>query len=156
MNNDFLVDQKNLNEKIVLFETKLGKDENFLDFQEFKSEKAGLFINVYEDNEISMSLDCTKAESIEKTTGVFSILNKNPEKIQEFKLFCAAQKHISVQVFPPTSTNALFGEKISEKILLTNSLQGQRGIVLKLKIEYKLGTLNKSKLVTVDSIPSNY
>lgn len=71
--------------------------------------------------------------------------NLNSIQLENLVFQAAVPKYLKLEMLPPSSTtihpaNSLSAE-VTQEIRLTNSMQGQKSIMLKLKIGYKQGQL---------------
>jgi AP-1 complex subunit gamma-1 len=67
--------------------------------------------------------------------------NQSPAQINNLNFQAAVPKYLKLSMFPPSSTTvpAFSAGAVTQEIRLENSQQGQKNIVLKLKIGYKHG-----------------
>lgn len=67
-------------------------------------------------------------------------------------------KYLKLEMLPPSSTTigAFSAGEVSQEIRLTNSMQGQKNIMLKLKIAYKQGDNLVDEMTQVSSFPPLY
>mmetsp|Transcript_27506 Transcript_27506/g.49546 ORF Transcript_27506/g.49546 Transcript_27506/m.49546 type:complete len:756 (-) Transcript_27506:1901-4168(-) len=110
----------------------------------------------YEDTEISIKHRCTKLEDPSLTQIDTSVVNLSGFPISNFRLQVAVQKYMKLQLSPASGSSIAPGNSITQQIKVTNSQQGSKGIVLRLKIDYQIGGESRSKVATVSSFPVNY
>lgn len=74
---------------------------------------------------------------------ICSFKNFNNLPIENLVFQAAVPKYLKLELLPPTSTiiptTTTNTTIVTQEIKLTNSMQGQKNIMLKLKIGYKLG-----------------
>ena len=127
------------------------------DFQEFKTATAEvLTIKAFEDNEILISFFCTKGDTEADTVINCVCENKANAEISDFKLFSAVQKHLVLNISLASSTRMNPKETISQQLKINNTQHRSKSIVIRLKFDYVINGMSRSKIATVDSIPHNY
>ena len=128
--------------------------DRFSEFEEAKPSETFDLV-AFEDEEIKVSFSCSKP-SEPKTTFIQAVsTNKTSAAISNFKLSVAVQKHLTLSLSNATSNYINPGESTRQDMNITNTQQGQKPIVVRLKIDYTLGS-NKSKMTTVDSFPKDF
>ncbi len=67
-------------------------------------------------------------------------------------------KYLKLEMLPPSSTTiaARSNGEVTQEIKLTNSMQGQKNIMLKLKIAYKQGDTMVDEQTQVSNFPNLY
>ncbi len=75
-----------------------------------------------------------------------------------FVFKAAVPKYLKLEMFPPTSTTipANSNGAVTQEIKLSNSMQGQKNIMLKLKIGYSQGGVVVDEMAQVSSFPPLY
>ena len=68
-------------------------------------------------------------------------VNLNPVPLDNLVFQAAVPKYLKLEMFPPTSTTVPPNSNgaVTQDIKVTNSMQGQKNIMLKLKIGYNQG-----------------
>lgn len=110
----------------------------------------------YEDNEISIQLKCSKLEDPSVTQIDTAVVNIGEIPITNFRLQVAVQKYMKLQLSPASGSSMAPRTTIVQQLKVTNTQQGAKGIVLRLKIDYQIGSEARSKVATVSSFPVNY
>ena len=92
-------------------------------------------------------------------TGIsFKFRNSTSSPMQNISFQAAVPKYLKLEMHPPNSTvipaNS-YGE-VSQDIGVTNSMQGQKSIVLKLKIGYNIDGRAVDEMATVSNFPALY
>jgi len=76
--------------------------------------------------------------------------NLNPIQLEHLVFQAAVPKYLKLEMLPPSSTTVppahAAAAEVTQEIRLTNSMQGQKSIMLKLKIGYKQGSVTVSDL----------
>jgi AP-1 complex subunit gamma-1 len=127
------------------------------EFQEFKAATPEILnISAFEDEEISVNFGCSKGDTAADTVINCVYSNKTNSEINDFKLFSAVQKHLILNISVASNTRMGPKEKITQQIKINNTQQGVKSIVIKLKIDYVINGISRSKMTTVDSLPVDY
>lgn len=127
------------------------------EFSEFQTAKPNVLeIVAFEDSDIVISLHCTKGENLSDTSIHCVSRNKTNAEITEFRLFSAVQKHLTMNISSATNTRMGPGESISQQIVVSNTQQDVKPIVIRLKIDYLLNGSVRTNIATVDGFPQNY
>ncbi|OMJ81382.1 hypothetical protein SteCoe_18173 [Stentor coeruleus] len=127
------------------------------EFQEFQSAApTKLTIVVFEDSEIIVSFNLCKGDNPAETIINTVSKNKTSADIKDFKLFSAVQKHLNMNLLPASGTYMDAGESITQQIKIYNTMHGTKPIVVRLKIDYFILGSQRSKIATVDTIPTDY
>ena len=76
----------------------------------------------------------------------------------ELNFQAAVPKYLKLEMMPPSSTviPANSNGQVTQEIRLTNSMQGEKNIMLKLKIGYKYQSNIVDELAQVSNFPSLY
>lgn len=112
----------------------------------------------YEDEEIKIEYICSKPqlEALEITLINVLVSNKSPKEIEGFKLSAAVLKHLELSFSTAASSSMKSGGSIQMQMKITNKMQGQKSIAVRMKVDYNIDSIPRSKLSTVDSFPANY
>ena len=130
-----------------------------LEFEDFHGASSNLELTVYDDENFTVAFSCSKPDldnpqitSIDMTSS-----NKTLFTITNFNLQAAVPKHLKLQLAHASGTTMTQGGKITQNLKITNSMQGEKAILLKLKIDFsnKDGE-NMTKMATVNTIPNDY
>jgi AP-1 complex subunit gamma-1 len=91
--------------------------------------------------QISMEVNKPNPADLSVTKIVCRYSNQSPAQINNLNFQAAVPKYLKLSMFPPSSTTvpAFSAGAVTQEIRLENSQQGQKNIVLKLKIGYKHG-----------------
>jgi len=117
-----------------------------------------LTLTPIQDEDVVVTMVCTKKDigNPEITTIEATTRNVSSSVITAFKLQVAVPKHVQLQLSPASSTTMATGEQVAQTIRLTNSLQGEKALMIKLKCDFQLGSEPRSKQTTVSSFPASY
>ena len=127
------------------------------EFSDFQAATPNLLeVLAFEDTDIAITLRCSKGENPADTSINCVSMNKTRAEISDFRLFSAVQKHLSMNISSASSTRMGPGEQITQQIVITNTQQGAKSIVIRLKIDYNINGAPKTNIATVDSFPSTY
>ena len=111
-----------------------------------------------QDSELVVTMVCMKKDSgaagvttIEATTQ-----NVSGGVISGYKLQVAVPKHMQLQLSQASGNTMQQGETITQTIRVTNTLHGEKALMLKLKCDYLTNGETRTKQTTVTSFPTNY
>jgi len=84
--------------------------------------------------------------------------NNNPYTIEGMSFQAAVPKYLKLEMLPASSTTIPAGSNaaVTQEIKVTNTMQGEKNIMLKLKINYKVNGSPIEELVQVSSFPALY
>ena len=99
-------------------------------------------------HQITMDISKPLPSDLSQSRIICKFKNLNPSQLENLVFQAAVPKYLKLEMLPPSSTtihpaNSLSAE-VTQEIRLTNSMQGQKSIMLKLKIGYKQGQLTVS------------
>ena len=127
------------------------------EFSEFQEARPALLeILAFEDSDIAIILRCCKGENPADTSINCISKNKVRAEISDFRLLLAVQRHLTMNISSASSTRMGPEEQITQQVVITNTQQGVKSIVIRLKIDYNINGDPKNSIATVDSFPSNY
>ncbi|CAG9325469.1 unnamed protein product [Blepharisma stoltei] len=134
----------------------ISEPDKFEDFVEITPIKHNFI--AFEDEEINVDFNCTKPEpdALENTQISVIVSNKCSKDIVGFKLSAAVLKHLEFSFSSAASTSMMPGGSIQMQMKMKNKAQGQKPIAIRMKIDYTIDSVPRSKLSTVDSFPPNY
>ena len=93
-----------------------------------------------------MDISKPSANDLSHSKIICSFKNLNNIPIENLIFQAAVPKYLKLELSPPTNTTILPSysniptNTVTQEIKLINSMQGQKNIMLKLKIGYKLGS----------------
>jgi len=92
----------------------------------------------YNKNGINLIFEATKPPGQAQFTNLNAVAtNSNPFPITKFAIQAAVPKYLQIRMVPPSSDALAPGSgKITQNIKIANSMQGQKPILLKVKIDY--------------------
>jgi len=97
-------------------------------------------ILAYENTHMQIWMDCIK-ESADTTKIFTTYLNKTNNTITEISIQAAVLKHIKLTINPLSSTTMqpYSKEVVHQNLTVVNSMAGQKGVVMKMKLSYAIG-----------------
>eukprot|EP01111_Echinosteliopsis_oligospora_P011184 TRINITY_DN3628_c0_g1_i1.p1 TRINITY_DN3628_c0_g1~~TRINITY_DN3628_c0_g1_i1.p1 ORF type:complete len:863 (-),score=268.97 TRINITY_DN3628_c0_g1_i1:49-2637(-) len=114
-------------------------------------------INGYNKNGIIINFDATKPPGQAHLTAINAVTtNSNNFPIQNYSIQAAVPKHLKIQI-APASGNVVpggNGGKVTQVIRIANSMQGQKAIVLRVKIDYTANGTPVTDTIDVSFPPS--
>lgn len=116
-------------------------------------------MTVYQKNGITIVFDLQKQPNNPSLSTInVTVTNTQPQPCNGFVLSAAVPKYIKLQlgspsgnVVPPNNSG-----NITQQIKLANSLQGQKPVLVKAKVEYNLGGQPVTDLVDISSFPPGF
>eukprot|EP01038_Epipyxis_sp_PR26KG_P011986 gene11986-16046_t len=117
-------------------------------------------IKAFDKGGFQVFLDVSKPNasdvSLSKVVCKFSNLNASPLEGLVFQ--AAVPKYLKLEMFPPSSTTIPPNSTglVTQEIKLNNSMQGQKNIMLKLKIGYTLNGVTVEEMAQVSNFPPLY
>eukprot|EP00587_Corethron_hystrix_P001175 CAMPEP_0113321680 /NCGR_PEP_ID=MMETSP0010_2-20120614/15081_1 /TAXON_ID=216773 ORGANISM="Corethron hystrix, Strain 308" /NCGR_SAMPLE_ID=MMETSP0010_2 /ASSEMBLY_ACC=CAM_ASM_000155 /LENGTH=902 /DNA_ID=CAMNT_0000179889 /DNA_START=136 /DNA_END=2845 /DNA_ORIENTATION=- /assembly_acc=CAM_ASM_000155 len=111
-------------------------------------------VNCFDKDGLSIIFECQKLPDL--TELVASLRNSNVAPITDLSLKVAVPKFLKMQIFPPSSTTVTPGHEVFQKIHITNSMRGQKKIVLKIKVDFMSAGIKKDHVVTCSGFPEGY
>lgn len=117
-------------------------------------------IQAFEKDGLAVFMElCKPDQSNPSCTSIsFKFRNSNLSDMQNISFQAAVPKYLKLEMHPPTSTviPANSNGAVSQEIRVTNSMQGQKNIVLKLKIGYNINGTVVDEMATVSNFPAGY
>jgi AP-1 complex subunit gamma-1 len=118
---------------------------------------SALTIKAFSDDNLEITFTCTK--DAQDTTGIqANFSNKSGNAITDLVFQAAVMKHLKLTMNPISGTkiqpNARNG--VSQTMKIVNSMQGQKAIVVKLKISYNINGQQVAKDQVVNEFPATY
>eukprot|EP00331_Platyophrya_macrostoma_P012660 CAMPEP_0176430758 /NCGR_PEP_ID=MMETSP0127-20121128/14430_1 /TAXON_ID=938130 /ORGANISM="Platyophrya macrostoma, Strain WH" /LENGTH=455 /DNA_ID=CAMNT_0017812681 /DNA_START=147 /DNA_END=1515 /DNA_ORIENTATION=+ len=116
-----------------------------------------LTLNVIDDGSITVIFNCAKES--EDTTNINTTFDNNSSTpITELVFQVAVQKHLKLTLNPLSGTKINPNTKagVTQSMKIQNSKQGEKPVVLKLKLTYKLGMNTVTRDATVNQFPQDY
>jgi AP-1 complex subunit gamma-1 len=93
-----------------------------------------------------------------QTKMVCKFINTNGQPLEGLVFQAAVPKYLKLEMLPPSSTTipAHSSGAVTQEIRLNNSMQGQKNIMLKLKIGYTVGGNTVEDMEQVTAFPPLY
>lgn len=114
--------------------------------------------SAFEDGNLRIVFTLSRDEpSVHAIRAFFS--NKAPMVLSQINIQVAVQKYMKLQIFPASSTELqpLSQNGASQDMKITNSLEGQKPLVLKVKVTYVTQNGQRMEETKVlNDLPSNY
>jgi len=107
---------------------------------------------------VYMALSKPEPGNSSVTKIVCTFHNANSAAINALAFQAAVPKYLKLAMQPPTSTIVPAGSAgaVSQEILVTNSMQGEKNVLLKLKIGYTVNGAVVDEMTTVSNFPALY
>jgi len=116
-----------------------------------------LTLKAFSDDNLEIMLSCSK-ESPDTASILTNFSNKSGFNLTDLVFQAAVQKHLKLSMnaissnkIPPNTQNG-----VTQTMKVSNTMQGQKGIVLKLKISYNLNGQTVTKDQLVNDFPATY
>ena len=105
-----------------------------------------------------MDVNKPNASNPAATSLLCKFSNTNGQHIEGLVFQAAVPKYLKLEMLPPSSTTipAQSNGSVTQEIRLNNSMQGQKNIMLKLKIGYSIGGKAVEDMAQVASFPPLY
>jgi AP-1 complex subunit gamma-1 len=123
-----------------------ASSNNMLDmFGAAPSASAGLsfqLINVFNKNGVSITFMPEKTSATSNSCVLrATFANASPNEVTNFEMKVAVPKFITLKLDPPSGNvlHANNGNQVTQVVTLTNSMHGQKPVMVKLKIDYNQG-----------------
>jgi len=119
----------------------------------------GLSIPAFNKDGLSIILDVSKQPNAPQVSQITAnMTNSNPNPRSDLVFQAAVPKYCKLQMNPPSSTIIPPNNsgKVTQLLKVANTLQGQKPIMLKLRIEYKTTDKTIVELAEVANFPDNY
>lgn len=114
-------------------------------------------LNAFDKNGVKVTMNFSRG--VEKEVVInCTYSNSNADTISEFKFQAALPKFCNLKRMHPPSGNELFGfsgNEVTQRIDVINNQQGQKAIVMKVKISYIQSGSNFVEQATVSGFPDN-
>jgi len=114
-------------------------------------------VKAFSDENLEITFTCNK-DLIDTTAITTSFSNKSNAEITDVNFQAAVLKHLKLTMnnisgtkIPPSTNNGL-----TQTMKVQNSMQGQKGIVLKLKVVYTVRGAKVDRDVVVKDFPETY
>jgi len=114
-------------------------------------------MNAYNKNGLSVKFQLQRGSGDKQSIVTAYYSNSNGEEISNFVFQAAVPKFISLKMDTPTGNSLppFNAGTATQKILLVNSMQGTKPIVMKVKIVYSIGGQTVEDQATVSGFPVN-
>ena len=138
-----------------LFDSAPAQD---LEFEEFQGSSSSLSMVAYEDETIKVDFNCNKPDlDNPQITNIDStISNKSGALLTDVNVQAAVPKHLKLALQHPSGTTLQSGTIITQNLKVTNSMQGEKAITLRLKIDFSVNGAKQTKMATVSSFNADY
>lgn len=117
-------------------------------------------VSAYDKSGLKITMHCSKPDPSNPATTliVCKFSNANQLTISSLSFQAAVPKYIKLEMFPPSSTSVSGNSNgtVTQNIKLNNQSQGEKNIVLKLKISYVIGGKKVEDMTSVSSFPALY
>jgi len=112
-------------------------------------------MTAFQKNGLALVFDFDKPGP--NTTSItVSATNSTPTPMTNFSLLAAVPRYIELtvrspsgKVVPPNTSS-----KVTQEIRLENTMQGQKPLMLKIKVEYNIGGTDVSDAATIQNFPA--
>jgi len=113
-------------------------------------------VSVFDGDGLSIRFECVRGSQPNLTELRATFGNSSSGPITDVSLQIAVPKYLKMQIFPPSSTAVPGGGEATQQVNITNSMVGQKKIVLKIKLAYVACGTKKDHIVTCSSFPEGY
>lgn len=117
-------------------------------------------INVFEKNGFAITFELSKPSvSTPSSTNILvRFINKTQFPISNLVFQAAVPKYLKLEMLPPSSTTIPPNTNgtVTQEIRLNNSMQGEKSIMVKLKIAYSSNGQSVEEMVAASSFPPLY
>ena len=117
-------------------------------------------INAFEKSGLKIMIELNKPEPTNqsKTELICKFTNTAGSPMTNLVFQAAVPKYLKLEMHPPSSTTIATDSDglVSQRIVLTNSMQGEKNIMLKLKIAYSLNGSKVEEMAQVSNFPPLY
>lgn len=127
--------------------------------QSEQSQEKKELLRAYEKNGLVIDLDVSKPNSDDPSVTYIQahFHNGNSSSIEKFVFQTAFPKYIKLKLEPPSS-NVLppnNGGDVTQLVKIQNTLQGQKPVMMRVKLDYEINGSKVEDIATVNSFPSN-
>lgn len=116
-----------------------------------------VLIKAFDKNCFSASMELTKPNPSDPSTTkiLCKFSNSGQMPLTNFAFQAAVPKYLKLEILPPTSTTipGHSNGAVSQEIRVSNSMHGQKNIMLKLKINYASGGKPVEEMAQVANFP---
>jgi len=119
----------------------------------------GFSIPAFNKDGVTIVLDVSKQPNAPQVAQITAnITNSNPHPLHDLVFQAAVPKYCKLQMNPPSSTTIPPNNsgKVTQQLKVANSLQGQKPIMLKLRVEYKTEDKTIAEMAEVANFPDTY
>jgi AP-1 complex subunit gamma-1 len=117
-------------------------------------------IEAFNKNGFIVNMKLSKPDNSNQsyTSILFSFANTNQNSVENLSFQAAVPKYLKLEMHPPTSTtiNSNTYGQVTQEIRVTNTMQGEKNILLKLKIGYTINGAPIDEMATVSNFPALY
>ena len=117
-------------------------------------------VQAFDKDGLSVEMELSKPDPV--NTALSKVLckfsNKTASPMTELNFQAAVPKYLKLEMLPPSSNMVPPNSngQVTQEIRLTNTMQGEKNIMLKLKIGYKTQGKAVDELAQVNNFPSMY
>ncbi|TDH65447.1 hypothetical protein CCR75_008014 [Bremia lactucae] len=116
-------------------------------------------LRAYEKNGLSVDLAITKPNSNDLSVTYITATTRNASvvPIEKFVLLAAFPKYIKLKMEPPTgdAVPPNNGGAITQVVKIQNTLQGEKPVLMRMKLDFAVNGNKVEDMVTVNNFPSN-
>ncbi|KAL3672109.1 hypothetical protein V7S43_002773 [Phytophthora oleae] len=116
-------------------------------------------IRAYEKNGLTVDLEITKPNADDKSVTYITATTRNSTTmpIEKFVFLAAFPKYIKLKMEPPTgdSVPPNNGGTVTQVVKIQNSMQGEKPVLMRIKLEFFVNGSKVEDMATVNNFPSN-
>ncbi len=115
-------------------------------------------VNAFDKDGLKIVMELTKPDPA--STAVTHVLckftNSSAAAMSNLVFQAAVPKYLKLEMHPPSSTNITAGGSVTQLVKLTNQMQGEKNIMMKLKIAYSVGGVAVTEMSQTNNFPALY
>ncbi|KAK1931968.1 AP-1 complex subunit gamma-2 [Phytophthora citrophthora] len=116
-------------------------------------------VRAYEKNGLTVDLEITKPNADDKSVTYITATTRNSTAmpIEKFVFLAAFPKYIKLKMEPPTgdSVPPNNGGTVTQVVKIQNSMQGEKPVLMRIKLEFFVNGSKVEDMATVNNFPSN-
>jgi len=117
-------------------------------------------MTVFDKNGLNISIDLSKPNPTDAsiTQAVCKFVNSSSTDMTNLVFQAAVPKYMRLEMRPPSSTTVPphRAETVTQVMILNNSMHGQKGLMLKMKLQVNIGANSMDEMVQVSNFPENF